>query len=892
MRAEQEEGVLREPTPFARDVLGSLQERRPLLAIVRGNRGSGRSTLLSDVADRCRAAGVEVRHARCHVDESGLENGVVRQLLAGADHGADHGDGSPESAPGITALDLSAVRDAAASAPVAVLVDDLNYVDGCSLAALTYLARRLDDRAITMVVTVDEDDHRTPALLAELTRLPYTRVHTPAALSCVEEAAALATAVGRELTPRTLDIVRCATRGNPQVAFVAGMELAARLPATDEPPEIVHQCCALATWHTRMQWVEQSHPDAANLYRAMLVVARDADLFTAAALCDLRAGVAQAQRVLVNVGLLAEDTLRPYEEHRVHHYGRLNPQQTVDLHRRAADLAHQVGMSARIGASHLMHSNHKLREDDLVLLSRAAHEAELTGDWGATEGTLRLALSQCEDGPTRNRLLLDLHHVHLRSDVRACTQSTLAIARAGAAHEVTGRELASLTHLLPAVSFTPVSAALTALADDMDTAGDRDKQTVTPPTLIAQADLLRLAPRRRHRSRRAVSDPAVLTTRALRLAAGGQHRACCRHLLRRVVPDPISLADRDPMLIGLAALAATWAEDLSSATLWATEGAAVARADHRPVEEAVNVLVRSVAAERIGRPQAALADSDDARVLFEAVHADALAEFARAVHAEACLQLGQIERATITLDGLRPRADAHPLISATVAHTLGRLAAARGDAAGALAHLMSCPRYLHPIGLTGPSAVMWQPAMVRVLVQSGREDAACLVAEGHLATARAWGAPGVIGLALHTRAACATGLERLGFLRAAEDELARAGVEFARRTVLTELAEGYAEHGDDDAAQWALAEVEKACTLSTSEPAGHDAGCAGVRLSGAEQRVVDLVLEGHSNAGVAGMLYLSKRTVDTHLGRIYKKLGINSRAQLATALDSEFAANG
>ncbi|WP_344742987.1 LuxR C-terminal-related transcriptional regulator [Streptosporangium vulgare] len=35
---------------------------------------------------------------------------------------------------------------------------------------------------------------------------------------------------------------------------------------------------------------------------------------------------------------------------------------------------------------------------------------------------------------------------------------------------------------------------------------------------------------------------------------------------------------------------------------------------------------------------------------------------------------------------------------------------------------------------------------------------------------------------------------------------------------------------------------------------------------------------------VAERLCLSKRTIDTHLGRIYRKLGIRGRHQLSTAL--------
>ena len=872
--------MLSEVITSACDIVASVTESWPLLAIVRGNRGSGRSTVLSELADKFEAEGVDVMHARCHVDESDLENGVVGQLLGDAVYrGA-----TPDRPVSIDVLHRNTLRDDGAGL-VAILVDDVNHADESSLLALTYLARRLDGRSIGIVVTVDDQDHRTPALIAELTRLPYTRVGTLAPLSAEAEAGVLVKAVGHCLSPCTVDIVRRTTRGNPQVVSMVGQELATRLPTADEPPDTVHECCAAATWDTRLQWVEQSHPDAANLYRAILILGADADLIDAATLCDLQAGAAHdAQRVLVNFGLLAGDSLQPIEEHREHHYARLNPQQTVDLHRRAADLAHQVGMSARTGASHLMHSNQKLGDDDLVLLRRAAHEAAQMGDWDTAQGTVRHALSQCDDAATCHSLLLDLHHVQLRSDVRACTQSTLALSRAGVPNEVMGRELASLTHLLLAASYTPVSTVLKGLADEVDVSAP-----TTPPYLVAQAHLLRHVPPHRRLDRAALRDPAVLTTRALQLAAGGHHRDRCRHLLRRVVPDPTSLAEHDPMLIALAALAATWTGQLSSAQFWATEGATVARADHRPVEEAANLLVRALSDEQIGQPHAALADADAARKLFEVVNADAFAEFARAVHAEACIQVGQIDRAVASLDGLSPRSDMHPLLSATVAHALGRLAEARGDAAGALAHLLTCPRYLHAAGITGPSALVWHPAMVRVLAQSGQEDASRLVAEGHLASARAWGAPGVIGQALHARAASASGMERIGFLRAAEEQLARADLERPRYTVLTELAASCAKHGDADAAQWALTEAGNIRASRTSETAADDADSHVVRLSRAEQRVVDLVLEGHSNARVAQELYLSKRTVDTHLGRIYKKFRINSRTQLATALSGDVA---
>jgi DNA-binding CsgD family transcriptional regulator len=56
------------------------------------------------------------------------------------------------------------------------------------------------------------------------------------------------------------------------------------------------------------------------------------------------------------------------------------------------------------------------------------------------------------------------------------------------------------------------------------------------------------------------------------------------------------------------------------------------------------------------------------------------------------------------------------------------------------------------------------------------------------------------------------------------------------------------------------------------------------RLTPQEQQIAQLAAEGLSNREVAERLFLSPRTVTTHLYRIYPKLGISSRAELAGVL--------
>jgi DNA-binding CsgD family transcriptional regulator len=52
-------------------------------------------------------------------------------------------------------------------------------------------------------------------------------------------------------------------------------------------------------------------------------------------------------------------------------------------------------------------------------------------------------------------------------------------------------------------------------------------------------------------------------------------------------------------------------------------------------------------------------------------------------------------------------------------------------------------------------------------------------------------------------------------------------------------------------------------------------------LTAVEQRIARLVAAGQTNREVAAATFTSIRTVETHLGRIYRKLGIRSRTELA-----------
>ena len=62
---------------------------------------------------------------------------------------------------------------------------------------------------------------------------------------------------------------------------------------------------------------------------------------------------------------------------------------------------------------------------------------------------------------------------------------------------------------------------------------------------------------------------------------------------------------------------------------------------------------------------------------------------------------------------------------------------------------------------------------------------------------------------------------------------------------------------------------------------GGRAAPAGSHLSATEARIAELVATGHSNAEVAAALHVSRKTVEWNLSKIYRKLGVRSRTELA-----------
>ena len=115
--------------------------------------------------------------------------------------------------------------------------------------------------------------------------------------------------------------------------------------------------------------------------------------------------------------------------------------------------------------------------------------------------------------------------------------------------------------------------------------------------------------------------------------------------------------------------------------------------------------------------------------------------------------------------------------------------------------------------------------------------------------------------------------------------LRRDGARIEAREQLRAAADGFRAIG---AAPWVKAAERE--LGATGERLRRRALDAPEELTTQEREIADLVAAGASNKDVAAELYLSPKTVEAHLTRVYRKLGVNSRTQLARRLEEERSA--
>jgi DNA-binding NarL/FixJ family response regulator len=240
----------------------------------------------------------------------------------------------------------------------------------------------------------------------------------------------------------------------------------------------------------------------------------------------------------------------------------------------------------------------------------------------------------------------------------------------------------------------------------------------------------------------------------------------------------------------------------------------------------------------------------------------------------------------------------HDFSSLRTRWALGHVELSRGDPAAAWQALEALPQALDDFGIAEPC---WQPILpdvVETLVALGRLEEAEAVLQQLEAQAAAlehrWATPA----ALRCRASLLLAREQADEAAAAAEQAAAAFAEigFPLDRARSLLTAGAAKRRAGrrrlaaDSLKAAIETLEELGAVLWRERAEEELRRASPRprrdreLTGAERRVAALVAQGLTNREVASQLFTTVATVEAHLTRIYRKLGIRSRTQLARAV--------
>ena len=403
------------------------------VAIVEGEPGVGKSTLIAAGRQRADAAGLRVLAARGSQLERDFAFGVARQLLRGrgeptARLPAPRADDDPQDA-GYAVIQrlfesIVSLRAEHASAGILLAVDDAQWADDQSLRFLVHVALRIDELPIVLLVAVRTGEPDAPeGLLEALRQAAEPVVMTPGRLSRRAVAALVTAALGGDVAVGLQDACARVSGGNPFYL----RELINTLGA--EPggvsPEQVDRLAPPRVLRSVLVRLGRLGRDAAELARALAVLGDGASLRHVAQLAGLERRPAEAAADALAVARIVgageplaftHPVIAAALASEMGHFDRRR------AHGRAAALLLADGADAERVASHLMRAP---AEDDpraVTVLEQAAAQALAAGAPREAAHLLRRALEEPPAERDRPRLLL----AAAKAEAHAGAASTVA----------------------------------------------------------------------------------------------------------------------------------------------------------------------------------------------------------------------------------------------------------------------------------------------------------------------------------------------------------------------------------------------------------------------------------------------------------------------------------
>jgi len=897
------------------DAVGS----EPAGLIFDGDPGVGKTTLWLATTDEARRRGMFVMSARAAAGESVLAYASLADLLSSVDAEALAGLPEPqrlglerallrrEAAPGIptdqrtvAAGLLSVVSRLAEQSPVVIAIDDLQWLDPSTQHAVAFAARRLHGR-VGIVATVRSGAAEGPPGL-QLPRPDMTVRRTVRPFDRGDLQAVVVERLGRAFSRPIFDKIFAVSDGNPfyAIEFAHAMvddTVAANVGLPDSLAGVVR---------ARLAGLD----DAADALLATACLAAPTIELVAHAIDvdndELARRLAGAeQREIIEISGNRIRFTHPLLSHGV--YSASKPAARRAMHRRLAAAIEEPEVHAR----HLALAATSADTATIEALDAGATSARSRGAPAAAAELFDLAIALGDNRPERQiasagchldasnspraRVLLE-SAIHRLSPgpLRAQAMTLLAVVRMYAdsfaesatllerAVDDTIGDPALAVHVLVMLSYALINTAR------------RTEASATAEEAVAKASALGASPL----LSQALSMRVIIAFMSGRgLDAASMQRAL--DLEDDAVPMPLAIrpsaqhallmawtGDLDEARHAIAAirrrcdergeeseltfvaftsvLLEIWRGDLTEAARGADEALELAHTLDSDFPLFMGLMLQSVVAAYTGDVERARADGAHAIVVSQRCGSTRLAEWPVMAIGFLEVSLGHYEAALTTLAPLIANLEALPedteIITASFAP----------DAAEAM---------------TGLGRLDDAEALIGLIEANGRRlDRAWMLAVGARCRAMLVAARGDVRAALELAEVAMKHHDRLP-------------MPFERAR--TQLVKGVLQrrHRQRDAASTtlsnALSEFERLgtplwATRARAELARAKSGANKFAvLTTGEQRVAELAASGMTNRDVAAALFISPKTVESNLSRVYRKLGIHSRAELGRHMARE-----
>jgi DNA-binding CsgD family transcriptional regulator len=236
-----------------------------------------------------------------------------------------------------------------------------------------------------------------------------------------------------------------------------------------------------------------------------------------------------------------------------------------------------------------------------------------------------------------------------------------------------------------------------------------------------------------------------------------------------------------------------------------------------------------------------------------------------------------------------------PIAGPLVLQSRARLRLAQRRHADAHADLRDAAARWDSLGIRHPGLASWRVDAAEALVALDDVAAARRLAEEHLELARRTGLPGPHAAGLRALARTAGRTERIALLERATALLEDTDLRLEHTRALVDLGAALRRANRRAAARHPLRQgldlADRGGMRLLAHRARHELRAAGARprraalagvdaLTAAEHHVATLAAHGHSNREIAEQLYITRRTVETHLTHAYQKLDLTSRTEL------------